>query len=171
MTGGYDHHLAFHQQNTNRATPNGGGGGNSNRRERERLRDEDCFDDGNEVGEDFDFERNLALFDKKVCTRHKLTFDTLVKPFLLQTVFNEIDDELSSNQPDLVRLVDCNRRKPEPKYRNDENVLVAIPAKYRQIETGEDPPPGEYVTDDGLVVPAVSLLPSDDSNSPFDLLL
>ena len=68
MTGGYDHHLAFHQQNTNRATPNGGGGGNSNRRERERLRDEDCFDDGNEVGEDFDFERNLALFDKKVST-------------------------------------------------------------------------------------------------------
>ncbi len=98
-----------------------------------------------------------------------------------------------SNQPDVVRLVDCNLRKTqqapasssspasEAKYRNDENVLVTIPAQYRSapfegirgktlfffpskscfclhrlIETGEVPPPGEYVTDSGLLIPAVS---------------
>ena len=44
----------------------------------------------------------------------------------------------------------------EAKYRNDENVLVSSPAQLRPVETGEVPPPGEYVTDSGLIVPAVS---------------
>eukprot|EP00095_Tigriopus_kingsejongensis_P011104 snap_masked-scaffold268_size230776-processed-gene-1.22 protein:Tk11104 transcript:snap_masked-scaffold268_size230776-processed-gene-1.22-mRNA-1 annotation:"enhancer of mrna-decapping protein 3" len=105
-----------------------------------RIRDDDCFGeiDESEIGQEFDFESNLALFDKKL-------------------VFEEINDEIAANQPDLVRLVDCNRRKPETKYRNDENVLVSVPAQYRPIETGEVPPPGEYVTDTGLIVPAISL--------------
>lgn len=88
--------------------------------------------------------------------------------FELRTLVGE---QTGSNQPDVVRLVDCNR-KPQPnqqqqpgadrssggggKYRNDENVLVTVPAQYRPIETGEDIPPGEYVTDSGLIVPAVS---------------
>merc|ERR1712226_669455 len=81
----------------------------------------------------------------------------------------------ASNQPDVVRLVDCNLRKkkqqqqrqeqedyhqyhePEPKYKNDENVLESLPAQYRQIETGEAVVPGEYVADSGLVIPAISL--------------
>ncbi len=71
---------------------------------------------------------------------------------------------LGSNQPDVVRLVDCNRRQQpatassttEAKYKNDENVLVSVPAQYRPIDTGEEPPPGEYVTDSGLIVPAIS---------------
>ena len=64
------------------------------RRERERMRDEDCFGgeiDEYEMSKDFDFESNLALFDKKL-------------------VFQEIEGEIS-NQPDVVRLVDCNRKR------------------------------------------------------------
>jgi len=119
---------------TERQTPN-------SRHAAQRLRDEDCFgDDAENVGIDFDFEQNLAMFDK-------------------QLVFEEIDDTIAtSNQPDVVRLVDCNRRRPsEAKFRNDENVLLSIPGEYRPIETGEVPPPGEYSTDAGLIVPAVSL--------------
>ncbi|XP_059081044.1 enhancer of mRNA-decapping protein 3-like isoform X2 [Tigriopus californicus] len=111
-----------------------------NRRERERMRDEECFQEINEVemSEEFDFESNLALFDKRL-------------------VLEEISDNIAANQPDVVRLVDCNKRKPEAKYRNDENVLMSVPAQYRPIETGEEPPPGEYVTDSGLIVPAISI--------------
>lgn len=101
-----------------------------------RKTDETFGGDDDEEDEEFDFEKNLALFDK-------------------QTVFAELDQELS-NKPDIVRLVDCNRRAPEPKYRNDENVLSTIPTEYRQITTGEQDC-GEYVTDSGLVVPAVSV--------------
>ena len=57
--------------------------------------------------QEFDFEKNLALFDKRL-------------------VFEEIS---ASNQPDVVRLVDINRVKQtptqfsdsaEPKFRNDQ---------------------------------------------------
>lgn len=108
----------------------------------QRQRDEDCFgspvlgDDAEDVETEFDFEKNLALFDK-------------------QTVFSVIDQELG-NKPDIVRLVDCNRRAPEPKYRNDENVLDNLPTEFRQITTGEVGECGEFVTDSGLVVPAIS---------------
>merc|ERR1712096_130314 len=114
--------------------------------ERMRQRDEDCFGQGgsalNEeekrlIEEDFDFEKNLAMFDKDF-------------------VMKEIDAELA-NKPDIVRLVHCNRRQPEPKYRNDENVLNTITAEYRQITTGEEEC-GHFVTDMGLVVPCVSLV-------------
>lgn len=92
-----------------------------NRRNRDHLaKDEDCFFSAQDedINEEFDFEKNLALFDKR-------------------TVLQEIQDDISSNQPDLVRLVDCNKRTsgnnkaPEPKYRNDENVLESMPAVYR----------------------------------------
>jgi len=140
-----------------RASPKGGGydqGGFRNRTfseggvrtptrgERLRQKDEDCFGqmgdalDEEELREDFDFEKNLAMFDKDM-------------------VMREIDAELA-NKPDIVRLVHCNRRQPEPKYRNDENVLAGVTAEYRQITTGEGDC-GEFVTDLGLVVPCVSL--------------
>jgi len=149
-------------------------------------RDNDCFGSGIEdfqINEEFDFEKNLALFDKRL-------------------VFEEIDHG-NSNQPDVVRLVDCNtrnrnatpvqdysyvpqseggRNKTEPKYRNDENVLETLPAQYRQISVDvHNTPPkvtasatskkspnvrkksesatshyGEYSTDSGLIVPALS---------------
>ena len=96
-----------------RASPKGGGGGGHDqfrsrtysegvrtpvRGERMRQRDEDCFGQGgsalNEeekrlIEEDFDFEKNLAMFDKDF-------------------VMKEIDAELA-NKPDIVRLVHCNR--------------------------------------------------------------
>ena len=55
------------------------------------------------IEKDFDFEANLAMFDK-------------------EREMREIEAELS-NKPDIVRLVNVNVRQPEPKYRNDENVL------------------------------------------------
>lgn len=73
--------------------------------------------------QEFDFEKNLALFDKRL-------------------VFEEID----ASQPDVVRLVDINRKKPspvfigennEPKYRNDQNVINSKPVNYRQIQTNQ----------------------------------
>lgn len=112
--------------------------GTPNRREIARLRDEDCFGspvDVDTMKKEFDFEKNLALFDK-------------------QSVFSAIDEE-KQNQPDLVRLVDCNKRQQEPKFKNSDHVLTTIPAQLKAIETGEFPP-GEFMTDAGLVVPAVS---------------
>jgi enhancer of mRNA-decapping protein 3 len=101
-----------------------------------RQKDEDCFSpSGFDINEDFDFEKNLAMFDK-------------------HTVLAEIDQELS-NKPDIIRLVDCNRRPPEPKYKHDENILGNFVTEYRQIDTGEVMET-EYVTDSGLVVPAIS---------------
>ena len=72
------------------------------------------------IEEDFDFEANLAMFDK-------------------EREMREIDADLMSNKPDIVRLVHCNVRQPEPKYRSDENVLAgAGVTDYRQIITGEE---------------------------------
>ena len=57
-------------------------------RQRHLQRDEDCFDiDMGNMGKEFDFERNLALFDKR-----------------------RVLEEIESNQPDVVRLIDHNRR-------------------------------------------------------------
>jgi len=89
-----------------------------------------------QVKEEFDFEGNNAMFDKAA-------------------EMAEIEAELG-NKPDIVRLVHTNRRQPEPKYRNDQNVIEGVKAEYRQITTGEEGE-AEFVTDQGLVVPAVSL--------------
>lgn len=67
-------------------------------------RDKECFGiDSDQVSlqEDFDFEKNLELFNK-------------------EKVFAEIN---KSCDPNVVRLADCNIRK-EKKYRHDENVLT-----------------------------------------------
>jgi len=119
----------------------GGGARTPNRAERHRQQNEDCFgaltdEEKQLVEEEFDFEKNLAMFDKP-------------------TVMAEIDAELA-NKPDVIRLHTTNKRQPEPKYRNDENVLTGVAAEYRQITTGEEGG-GEFLTDLGLVVPAVSL--------------
>ena len=150
-------------------------------RQRYLQRDEDCFDNidlDNIHSKEFDFERNLALFDKR-----------------------RVLEEIESNQPDVVRLIDHNRRggsakhktassvpksngafappaasaatsaaamaaaastihhkessKKEPKYRHDQNVLASDPVQYHLI-TLEEPPLGEYKTESGIIVPAIS---------------
>lgn len=95
-------------------------------------KDEACFGTpiDNILDHDFDFEKNLALFDK-------------------QAVF----DEIAAQRPDLIKQTESSRRLQ--KYRHDENVLATTPAKYRQLLV---PSPGgkEYVSDEGLVIPSIS---------------
>ncbi|XP_058824790.1 enhancer of mRNA-decapping protein 3 [Topomyia yanbarensis] len=87
------------------------------------------------MDQDFDFEKNLALFNK-------------------QAIFDEID--AIQQRPDLLRQTVASGKK---KYRHDENVLASEPIQYRQIEvensgaTGSDS--DEYVTDEGLVIPSI----------------
>lgn len=86
------------------------------------------------MDEDFDFEKNLALFDK-------------------QAIWDEID--AIQQKPDLVRQAVSSAKK---KYRHDENIITSEPTQYRQIElegvvTGGQSQ--EYLTDEGLVIPSI----------------
>lgn len=73
---------------------------------------QDCFScPVDSLLDEFDFEKNLALFDKKA-------------------VFEEIE----SNNPDVIRVGD---RKPT-KYRHDENVLQSKPAVFQQIKVPKE---------------------------------
>ncbi|XP_012697000.1 enhancer of mRNA-decapping protein 3 [Clupea harengus] len=95
-----------------------------------KNKDDECFgdvlDDG--LDEDFDFEGNLALFDKAA-------------------VFSQIETSRSRGTPE--------KQTQPARYRHDENILENKPVIYRQIAV---PQPGakEYCTDCGLVVPSVS---------------
>ncbi|XP_038119942.1 enhancer of mRNA-decapping protein 3 [Culex quinquefasciatus] len=87
------------------------------------------------MDEDFDFEKNLALFDK-------------------QAIWDEID--AIQSKPDLLRQTVSSGKK---KYRHDENVLASEPTQYRQIELEGGGGVGslnqEYLTDEGLVIPSI----------------
>ncbi|XP_075160601.1 enhancer of mRNA-decapping protein 3 [Haematobia irritans] len=80
--------------------------------------------------EDFDFEGNLALFDK-------------------QAIWDSLE---ARKKPDLVQhAVSASNQK---KYRHDENILHSEPAKMRQIESlfeGSE----DFVTDEGLIIPTI----------------
>ena len=81
------------------------------------------------MDEEFDFEKNLALFDK-------------------QAIWDEID---AIQKPDLLRQTSHAQKK---NYRHDENVLDSKPVGCRQIQINYRPPE-EYVTDDGVIIPAI----------------
>ncbi|XP_015911739.2 enhancer of mRNA-decapping protein 3 [Parasteatoda tepidariorum] len=101
-----------------------------------KERDEACFSatvDSETFDTDFDFEKNLALFDKKA-------------------VFEEIS---ALCKMDHVKLVDCNK-KGQTKYRHDENVLNNDVPILKQISVSCQSNK-EYVTDSGLVVPSVTM--------------
>ncbi|GAB0096242.1 Enhancer of mRNA-decapping protein 3 [Sergentomyia squamirostris] len=84
------------------------------------------------MDEDFDFEKNLALFDK-------------------QAIWDEID---ATQKPDLLRqTVPAQRRK----YRHDENIITAEPTQLRQIEVDYNSS-RDYVTSEGLIVPSIPLI-------------
>uniref|UniRef100_A0A8C6PVR1 Enhancer of mRNA-decapping protein 3 n=1 Tax=Nothobranchius furzeri TaxID=105023 RepID=A0A8C6PVR1_NOTFU len=98
-----------------------------------RSKDDECFGDGtNEnLDTDFDFEGNLALFDKAA-------------------VFSQIDG--ISDHRDQHHSTQVEQKAQS--YRHDENILQAKPVIYRQITV---PQSGgkEYCTDSGLVVPSI----------------
>eukprot|EP00062_Callorhinchus_milii_P002656 gi/632939021/ref/XP_007907332.1/ PREDICTED: enhancer of mRNA-decapping protein 3 [Callorhinchus milii] len=99
-----------------------------------KNKDDECFGDGIEeiLDTDFDFEGNLALFDKAA-------------------VFEEIDTFERQNGA-------RSRGTPSEKqarYRHDENILESEPIVYRQITVPQHCGK-EYCTDSGLVVPSIS---------------
>ncbi|CAK6958789.1 enhancer of mRNA-decapping protein 3-like [Scomber scombrus] len=100
-----------------------------------RPKDDECFGDGTDedLDTDFDFEGNLALFDKAA-------------------VFSKIDGTSSHSSRPQHHSTQA-EQKPVS-YRHDENILEVKPVIYRQITVpqhgGKD-----YCTDSGLVVPSV----------------
>ena len=91
-----------------------------------KQRDDECFGDGMEerLDTDFDFEGNLALFDKAA-------------------VFSQIDT--SERRGNGTRSRGTPGEQTPSRYRHDENILEAKPIVYRQIDV---PQPGakEYCT-------------------------
>lgn len=81
------------------------------------------------MDEEFDFEKNLALFDK-------------------QAIWHEID---STQKPDLVRQTIQTKKK---NFRHNENVLVSKPIGYRQIKINYSSEQ-IFATDDGLIIPSI----------------
>ncbi|XP_072258296.1 enhancer of mRNA-decapping protein 3 isoform X2 [Pyxicephalus adspersus] len=104
-----------------------------------KARDDECFgEDLDEIPDtDFDFEGNLALFDKAA-------------------VFEEIDthEKRGGGGGGGARSRGTPSERP-PNYRHDENILESEPIVYRRIVV---PHSGgkEYCTDSGLVVPSIS---------------
>ncbi|XP_043649549.1 enhancer of mRNA-decapping protein 3 [Drosophila teissieri] len=131
--------------NGNGSYTNGNGNGNG-KNKRNRVRRESSMRQqqvqqtfGGEaddplIHEDFDFEGNLALFDK-------------------QAIWDDI--ESTTQKPDVVRhIVNSHHHKPEQKYRHDENILASKPLQLRQIESMFDGSQ-DFVTDDGLIIPTI----------------
>ncbi|XP_055363281.1 enhancer of mRNA-decapping protein 3-like isoform X2 [Betta splendens] len=98
-----------------------------------RSKDDECFGKKHDedLDTDFDFEGNLALFDKAA-------------------VFSEIDGSGSHSG----RAQRHSAQAEQKTYRHDENILEGKPVVYRQISV---PQQGgrEYCTDSGLVVPSI----------------
>ncbi|KAL7405832.1 hypothetical protein ABVT39_008288 [Epinephelus coioides] len=108
---------------------NGGAGGLM------RTKDDECFGGGTDenMDADFDFEGNLALFDKAA-------------------VFSQIDGiDGHSNR---AQHQSTQGEQKSLSYRHDENILEVKPVIYRQITVPQHRGK-EYCTDSGLVVPSV----------------
>ncbi|EPQ18020.1 Enhancer of mRNA-decapping protein 3 [Myotis brandtii] len=99
-----------------------------------KNKDDECFgDDIEEIPDtDFDFEGNLALFDKAA-------------------VFEEID---TYERRSGTRSRGIPNERPT-RYRHDENILESEPIVYRRITVPHNVSK-EFCTDSGLVVPSVS---------------
>ncbi|KAM7355309.1 enhancer of mRNA-decapping protein 3 [Cochliomyia hominivorax] len=126
--------------NNGNGVSNGGNVGRSKQRNKQ-LRRENSVKHNQTFGtsvddpllhEDFDFEGNLALFDK-------------------QAIWDSLE---AGKKPDVVQhAVSAQQQK---KYRHDENVIVSEPAEMRQIESlfeGSE----DFVTDEGLIIPTVPM--------------
>lgn len=114
------------------STPKGRGSGGGGFYDKARRRNEACFGDSAEPAllDDFDFEGNLALFNKRA---------------LWEQIRN-------SHKPDVVRHAD-----DAGSFRHDENVLGAAPPPRRALRLPDEMRgPRDYVTDDGLPVPSAA---------------
>lgn len=96
--------------------------------------------DDPEMNVDFDFEHNLALFDKQAVWEK----------------FNQMDGRKSDQTTGTVPRQQS-QHQSQPKYRHDENILQSAPTQYRQIEVDYNSS-REYVSDDGLIVPSIPLI-------------
>ncbi|XP_019557086.3 enhancer of mRNA-decapping protein 3 [Aedes albopictus] len=133
----------YKNDNQKKKTRNGNGNGNGNNRYVNKNSAFGTPVDDPMMDEEFDFEKNLALFDK-------------------QAIWDEID--AIQQKPDLLRQTGAAANR---KYRHDENVLASEPTQYRQIElenlvletaavvSGSGAIQQEYVTDEGLVIPSI----------------
>jgi len=92
-------------------------------------KDDVCFGADVNMEKDFDFETNLALFDKKA-----------------------VLGEIQSGKQQGPANFGC---KPVLNFRHDENVLESLPPTYRQIRLPCSPSK-EFLTDSGLIVPSAS---------------
>lgn len=98
---------------------------------KKKWKDEACF--GNSVEStvpDFDFEKNLALFNKEAVWK-----------------------EINLQKPDV--LLQAQACKKTTKYRHDENVIATNPTALRQIVVPA-PDSREFVSDDGLIIPSIT---------------
>lgn len=146
--------------NGQRGNPNGGGGrsyqenlnanGNGNRNNNGNGKNGRRYQNSKsetfgtpvtdpEMDQDFDFETNLALFDK-------------------QAVWEKFN-QMNGGKPDLLQGSSRHQQQhqPVPKYRHDENILQSSPTQYRQIEVDYNSS-RDYVSDDGLIVPSIPLI-------------
>ncbi|XP_034430507.1 enhancer of mRNA-decapping protein 3-like [Hippoglossus hippoglossus] len=118
------------------ATPKKNSARNGNTSGLARSKDDECFGGGTDedLDTDFDFEGNLALFNKAA--------------FFSQ--INGTGSHGSRTQPHSTQV-----QQHSPSFRHDENILEGKPVIYRQITV---PQHGgkEYCTDSGLVVPSVT---------------
>uniref|UniRef100_A0A182SAN4 Enhancer of mRNA-decapping protein 3 n=1 Tax=Anopheles maculatus TaxID=74869 RepID=A0A182SAN4_9DIPT len=124
-------------------TKKGGNGNGKMSRSRRNIAKDSTFgspdDDPLMMDVEFDFEKNLALFDK-------------------QAIWNEIDANQTKASEGDRKQRNATSAAVKTKYRHDENVLGSTPAQYRQIEIKRSAGAGEcqeYVTDEGLVIPSV----------------
>lgn len=84
------------------------------------------------MDEEFDFEKNLALFDKKA-------------------IWNEIN---GFKKPDFLK--NSQSMSYDKKYRHDENIISSQPTKFRQIKCLNRRAKQEYLTDMDLAIPTIS---------------
>ncbi|KAM9410139.1 enhancer of mRNA-decapping protein 3-like isoform 2-T3 [Pholidichthys leucotaenia] len=98
-----------------------------------RAKNAECFGDGmgQNLDTDFDFEGNLALFDKVA-------------------VFSQINESNSSKPQHHGSQAEQRTQS----YRHNENILEVKPVAYRQITVPQHEG-REYCTDTGLVVPSI----------------
>lgn len=98
---------------------------------KKKWKDEACFVNSVEsTVPDFDFEKNLALFNKEAVWK-----------------------EINLQKPDVLQQAQA--CKKNTKYRHDENVIATNPTAFRQIVVPA-PDSREYVSDDGLVIPSIT---------------